>query len=72
MPEIRSRAELERLLGPEARLVAMDREWDADAWGLDARTRNDFEVLLRMPVGGGVALLLRRRPPAVPVPNRRS
>ena len=62
MPEVRSRAELQRLLGPEQRLVAMDREWSADAWGMDARARDQFEVLLRMPVGGGVALLLRKRP----------
>ena len=62
MPELRSREELDRTIGPEQRLVAMDREWNSDAWGLDARARNTFEVLLRMPVGGGEALLLRRRP----------
>jgi len=62
MPEIRDRAGLERLLEPEARLVAMDREWKADAWGMDARAREPFEIVLRMPVGGGEALLLRRRP----------
>jgi hypothetical protein len=47
---------------PEQRLVAMDREWSTDAWGMDARAREQFEVLLTMPVGGGQALLLRRRP----------
>jgi hypothetical protein len=68
MPELRSRAELERALGPEQRLVAMDREWSADAWGMDARARNQFEVLLSMPVGGGQALLLRRRPAPATAP----
>jgi 4-amino-4-deoxy-L-arabinose transferase-like glycosyltransferase len=70
MPELRSRAELDRM-GAEARLVAMDREWNTDAWGMDARARNQFEVLLRMPVGGGEALLIRKRPaPATaPVPR---
>jgi 4-amino-4-deoxy-L-arabinose transferase-like glycosyltransferase len=68
MPELRSRAELERVLGPEQRLVAMDREWDTDAWGMDARARDQFEVLLRMPVGGGQALLLRRRPAPATAP----
>lgn len=62
MPELHSRAELEQALGPEQRLVAMDREWRADAWGMDARARQDYEILLRMPVGGGEALLIRRRP----------
>jgi len=66
MPELRSRAELDRLLGPEARLVAMRREWDTDAWGMDAQGRKDFEVLLRVPVGGGEALLLRKRPGTPP------
>jgi len=70
MPEIRDRAGLERLLEPEARLVAMDSEWNADAWGMDARARDQFEVLLRMPVGGGVALLIRRRPAPATAPVR--
>ena len=63
MPEIRSRAELDRQLGPEQRLVAMDREWSSDAWGMDAQARKDYEILLRMGVGGGDTLLLRRRVP---------
>jgi hypothetical protein len=62
MPELRSREELDRTLGPEQRLVAMDREWSADAWGMDARARQEFEILIKVPVGGGEALLLRRRP----------
>jgi hypothetical protein len=62
MPEIRSRAELDRLLGPDQRLVAMDREWSGDVGGMDAQARDQFDVLLRMPVGGGEALLLRKRP----------
>jgi 4-amino-4-deoxy-L-arabinose transferase-like glycosyltransferase len=49
MPEIHDRAELDRLVGPEQRLVAMDREWSA----LDAQAREPFEIVLRMPVGGG-------------------
>jgi len=66
MPEIRSRAELDRLLGPEQRLVAMNREWEEDAWGLDPQARQGYEVLLRFPVGEGEALLIRKRPAAVP------
>jgi hypothetical protein len=62
MPELHSRSELEQTLGPDQRLVAMSREWNTDAWGMDAQARAEFEVLLRMPVGGGEALLLRRRP----------
>lgn len=69
MPELRSRAELERRIGPDQRLVAMSREWNTDAWGMDAQARHEFEVLLRMPVGGGEALLLRRLPPPAAVPQ---
>jgi 4-amino-4-deoxy-L-arabinose transferase-like glycosyltransferase len=72
MPELHSRAELDRTLGPDQRLVAMRREWDADAWGMDARSRQDYEILLRMPVGGGEALLLRRRPSQPPPPRAAS
>jgi 4-amino-4-deoxy-L-arabinose transferase-like glycosyltransferase len=68
MPELRSRAELERRLGPDQRLVAMSREWDTDAWGMDAQARKQYQVLLRMPVGGGEALLLRRRPSPAAAP----
>ena len=66
MPELRSRAELEQRLGPEQRLVAMNREWDADAWGMGPQARKDYEILLRVPVGGGDALLIRRRPAPQP------
>ena len=66
MPELHSREELERALGPEDRLVAMDREWSTDAWGMDPAARAGFDVLLRVPVGGGEALLLRRRPASAP------
>jgi 4-amino-4-deoxy-L-arabinose transferase-like glycosyltransferase len=69
MPELRSRAELEQRLGPEQRLVAMDREWDANAWGMDPQARKGYQVLLRMPVGGGEALLLRRLPAPAPSPK---
>jgi 4-amino-4-deoxy-L-arabinose transferase-like glycosyltransferase len=61
MPEIRSRAELDRLVGPEQRLVAQRGEWDNNAWGMDPEARRGFEVLLQMPVGGGEFLLLRRK-----------
>jgi 4-amino-4-deoxy-L-arabinose transferase-like glycosyltransferase len=71
MPEIRDRAGLDRLLEPGARLVAMDREWNTDAWGMDARARDQFEVLLRMPVGGGEALLIRKRPAPATAPVRK-
>lgn len=68
MPELRSREELDRVLGPEQRLVAMRREWDTDAWGMDAVVRQNYEILFKMPVGGGEALLIRRRPaPSPPV-----
>ena len=66
MPELRSRTELEQRLGPEQRLVAMNREWDANAWGMDPQARKDYEILLRVPVGGGDALLIRRRPSPQP------
>jgi len=59
MPELRSFEELEAKLGPEDRLIAMDREWNQDAWGMTPERRARFEVLLRMPVGGGEVLLLR-------------
>jgi len=62
MPELHSRAELERALGPDERLVAMDREWNQDTWGMDPETRKGYQVLLRMPVGGGEAMLIRRLP----------
>jgi 4-amino-4-deoxy-L-arabinose transferase-like glycosyltransferase len=68
MPELRTRPELDAL-GPEDRLVAMAREWNTDAFGLDPAVRNRFEVLARVPVGGGEALLLRRKtdpPPKEP------
>ncbi len=57
MPELHTARELEDL-GPEDRLVAMRREWDMNDWGLD---RNRFEILLNVPVGGGEALLIRRK-----------
>jgi hypothetical protein len=60
MPELHTLAELDRL-GPEDRLVAMRRDWDGPAGGLDDRARTRFELLLRVPVGGGEALLLRTK-----------
>jgi hypothetical protein len=60
MPEIHTRADLDRLLGPDQRLVAMAGDWAADAWGMDAQARQGYEILFRMPVGGGEALLIRR------------
>jgi hypothetical protein len=69
MPELRTRADLERTLGPDDRLVAMDREWLSDAWGMDAQARAGFQVVLRMSVGGGEILLLRPLPHPPPVPG---
>ena len=66
MPELRSRAELDQRLGPEQRLVAMDNEWSMNAWGMDPQTRKQYEVLLRVPVGGGEALLIRKLPRPLP------
>ncbi len=61
MPEVRSFEELERRMGPEDRLVSMAREWGEDRHGLDPARRAGFEVLLRMPSGGGELLLLKRK-----------
>lgn len=61
MPELRSYDELVSQLGPEDRLVTMRREWDTNNWGLTPERRNEFEELLKVPVGEGEALLLRRR-----------
>lgn len=60
MPEVRDFDELERRMGPEDRLVTMAREWNEDRHGLDPGRRARFEVLLRMPSGGGELLLLKR------------
>jgi hypothetical protein len=62
MPEIRDGDELERKLGAEDRLVTMRREWDTNAWGMNPGRRAHFEVLLRVPVGAGEAMLLKRKP----------
>lgn len=62
MPELRTYEALAANLGPEDRLVSMRREWDMDAWNMTPERRAEFEVLLRVPVGGGEALLLRRKP----------
>ena len=63
MPELRSGAEL-RGLGPGDRLVAMAEDWNRDGLGLDPALRAQFEVILQVPVGGDLALLLRRKDPA--------
>ncbi|BDU76166.1 ArnT family glycosyltransferase [Mesoterricola sediminis] len=60
MPEIRTVAQLEAV-GPEDRVVTMRRDWEDKGTGLDDGTRARFEILLRVPVGGGEALLLRKR-----------
>jgi len=62
MPEVRSAAVLERL-EPEARLVAMQDDWEQNAWGLNPALRGRFEVLLAVPTGGDEILLLRKRTP---------
>ncbi len=59
MPELRTFDELDRL-GPDDRLVALRRDWDLDMYGLNPGTRRRFDVILRVPVGGGEALLIRR------------
>jgi 4-amino-4-deoxy-L-arabinose transferase-like glycosyltransferase len=63
MPEVHTYDELLGELGPEDRLVTMRREWDMDAWGMTPERRKEFEELLRVPVGGGEAILLKRRTP---------
>jgi 4-amino-4-deoxy-L-arabinose transferase-like glycosyltransferase len=62
MPELRSAAALEQL-SPEARLVAMQEDWEQNAWGLNPALRDRFEVLLVVPTGADEILLLRRRNP---------
>ncbi len=66
MPEVRSFDELSKMLGPEDRLVSMDREWSQDAWGMTASRRKQFEVILRVPSGGGEILLIRRTAEVLP------
>lgn len=63
MPEVRDWATLEKELGPEDRLVTMAREWNEDLRGLDPGRRARFEVLLRMPSGGGELMLLKWKDP---------
>jgi 4-amino-4-deoxy-L-arabinose transferase-like glycosyltransferase len=63
MPEARDWETLERELGPEDRLVTMAREWNEDLHGLTPERRAKFEVLLRMPSGGGELLLLKWKDP---------
>jgi 4-amino-4-deoxy-L-arabinose transferase-like glycosyltransferase len=60
MPELSTRAELEAL-APGDRLVSMRREWFEDHGGMDDAARARFEILLRVPVGGGEALLIRKK-----------
>jgi len=60
MPELRTYEELEARLKPGDQLVSMDREWNQDACGLTPERRARFEILLRMRVGGGNVLLLRK------------
>jgi 4-amino-4-deoxy-L-arabinose transferase-like glycosyltransferase len=61
MPELRNAEALEQL-GPEARLVAMQDEWEQNAWGMTPALRQRFEVLLVVPTGADEVLLLRKRP----------
>ncbi len=61
MPELRSFDELVRRLGPDDRLVSMDREWEQDSWGMNPERRRGFEVILRVPAGGNEILLIRKR-----------
>ncbi len=59
MPELDRAEELEALASGEL-LVATGRDWPTDAGGLTEAHRAKFEVLLRMPVGGGEFMLLRK------------
>jgi 4-amino-4-deoxy-L-arabinose transferase-like glycosyltransferase len=65
MPELRTRTALEAL-APGDRLVAMRRDWETNEYGLDPAERARYQVLLRVPVGGGEALLLA--PPSKEIP----
>lgn len=60
MPELRSAGALEQL-DPEERLVALQDEWEQDAWGMTPALRERFEVLLVVPTGADEILLLRKR-----------
>ncbi len=60
MPELRHAVALEQL-GPEARLVAMQDEWERNAWGMTPALRERFEVLVVVPTGADEILLLRKR-----------
>ena len=62
MPEIRSAQELDAVLGLEDRLVSQEREWVANDWGMNAKERSRFEILLRIRTGENALLLLRRKP----------
>jgi len=62
MPELRTWEDLEKRLGPEDRLVAIKRDWYTSEGGLTDARRNRLEVILRMPVGAGESLMLRRKP----------
>ena len=61
MPELRTADELLLKMRAEDRLVAMRDEWEQDAWGMVPQTRDRFEVILQVPVGGDIALLIRRK-----------
>jgi 4-amino-4-deoxy-L-arabinose transferase-like glycosyltransferase len=61
MPELRTFEELEGVLGPNDRLVSMDREWGQDAWGMNPERRRKFEVILRVPIGDREILLIRKQ-----------
>ena len=59
MPELRTAQELDAL-APGELLVATGRDWPSGQGGLTDSTRGRFETLLRMPVGGGEFMLLRK------------
>ncbi len=59
MPELRTAEELDAL-APGALLVASGRDWPSPEGGLTEAHRARFEVLLRMPVGGGEFMLLKK------------
>ena len=63
MPELHSYDDLVSKLGPQDRLVTMNREWDENRWGMTPEHWSEFEALLKVPAGEGEILLLRRRTP---------
>ena len=58
MPELRTQADLDRKMGPGDRLVSTGGDWGL----MDPQVRRQFEVILRVSVGGDDLLLLAKDP----------